>query len=306
MRRIARLQRPTAAITQCLQASSASAPQQAVAGRAAAAAAGAIRIAPRDFSTTPQRTFTGSQARGDKPKVETIEQAAREDEKALAEAEELLEAYEPEAEALQVETDLALPPEEITVAPRADAIESNEPDYTPAENAHGLEIVGGLKGWFEKDDHWGGSKRYTGFIPTNKVQDSALLELSVRRAVSEALAVSTQNDVELLTGLWERGEKEDAVRALGLGIEVAADGSTKVVGDAESVVKGLRWDPETPDSTASAVEEVGQQRFTAEEAKEIVKTWDKSWKNISLQDVRLKFAVCVLFLAYPSLRFLGM
>lgn len=297
MRRIARLQRPSVAITQCLQASSASAPQHAVVCRAAAATAPSTTRGARDFSTTPQRTFHGSRTREDKPKVESVEVAARGTETAPTEvdtlqaAEELLESYNPEAEPPRVDTDLALPPEEITLAPRADKVEEVEPDYAPAEHALGLEVVGGLKGWFERDDHWGGSKRYAGFVPTHKVQDAALLELSVRRAVVEALAVSAQGDAELLTGLWERGEKEDAVRALGLGVEVAEDGSARLAGDVEGVVRALRWDPEAPGSVAAADEEVGRQRFTADEAGEIVKTWDKTWKTISLRDVRLKFAV---------------
>lgn len=298
MRRISRLQRPSAAITQCLQASSISAPQQhAVVCRAATAATSTIR-GQRDFSTTPQRTFHVSQTRGDKPKVESTGEAARgtgqasNDAKALQAAEKLLESYEPEAEPLRVDTDLALPPEDITLTPRADRVEEVEPDYTPAEHAEGLEVVGGLKGWFERDDHWGGSKRYAGFVPTHKVQDAALLELSVRRAVVEALAVSARGAAKLLTGLWERGEREDAVRALGLGVKVAEDGGARLEGDVKGVVKALRWDPEAPGSSASADEEVGRQRFTPEEAGEIVKTWDNTWKTISLRDVRLKFAVC--------------
>ena len=306
MRRISRLQRPSVAITQCLQASSASAPQHAAVCRAAAAATATVR-GPREFSTTPQRTFHGSRTREDKPKAEPAEETAREADQASTEiearqaAEDFLDPYDPEAEPLRVDTALALPPDEVTLAPRADSVEEIEMDYTPAEHAGGLEVVGGLKGWFERDDHWGGTKRYAGFVPTHKVQDRALLELSVRRAVVEALAVTSQNDAELLTGLWERGEKEDAVRVLGLGIQVAEDGSAKLVGDVEGAVKGLRWDPEAPGSSASLDEEVGKQRFTAEEASEIVQTWDKTWKAISLQDVRLKFAVCTTVSTYPIL-----
>lgn len=322
MRRIARLQRPSAAITQCLQQASASAPQHAAVCRPPATTS-TIR-APRDFSTTPQRTFHGTRTREDKPKVGTVEEVTarvveegsapeqqQQQDPAVPEqqteaearqaAEELLDSYEPaEAEALEVNTDLALPPDEITVAPRADTAKQEAADYIPAQHAQGLDIVGGLKGWFERDDHWGPTKRYTGFTPTNRVQDPALLELSVRRAVVEALAVSAGGAEEeaLLAGLWERGEKEDAVRALGLGVEVTEGGDAKLVGDVEGVVRALRWDPEAPGSVASADEEVGRQRFTAEEAREIVQTWDKSWKGISLRDVRLKFAVCVYIFCF--------
>lgn len=220
-------------------------------------------------------------------------------------AEQLLEAHDPDAVAaeVEVETDLVLPPEEVAVAPREDELEKDGVMYEPADTAHELEVVGGLGGWFERDEHWGASKRYAGFAPTRRVADPALLELNVRRAVAEALAVAAAaaaggaggagDKAPLLTGLWERGGREDAERALGLRLEVREDGAVGVVAaDAERIVRSLRWDPDAPESSvATAGEEIGKQQFSSDEAREIVQTWDQGWKKISLHDTQLKFAV---------------
>ncbi|KAI3395194.1 hypothetical protein diail_1688 [Diaporthe ilicicola] len=304
MRRIARIQRPSAALAQCLQAP-ASAPQHTAACRAAASTCLHRR---REFSTTPHRPFHVSIRRADKPRPDGEKVATAEDNPSMVEtpqapdaqqqaAEQLLEAYDPEADALAdtppVETDLVLPPEEVEVAQSLEELAEDGVTYQPAADARGLEVVGGLGGWFERDEHWGASKRYTGFAPTHRVADAALLELNVRRATAEALAVAAAEQQQLLTGLWERGDKEDAVRALGLRLEVRDDGAVGLpAADVEGVVRALRWDPDAPGSSvAAAGEEVGRQQFSADEAREIVQSWDQGWKKISLHDARLKFAI---------------
>lgn len=317
MRRIARIQRPSAALTKCLQAP-VSTPQHTAACRAAAATTAATCLQrPRDFSTTPQRPFHSSGRLAEKSTPED-NKAARAEEATPATdaeqqkqqqqeaAEQLLEAYDPDAaetEALEVETDLVLPPSEVEVAQREDELEADGvTSYEPADTADGLEVVGGLGGWFERDEHWGASKRYAGFAPSSRVADPSLLELNVRRAVAEALAVAAaaaaaggagSDKAPLLTGLWERGGREEAERALGLRLEVREDGAVGVVAaEAEGIVGGLRWDPDAPGAeVAKAGEEVGRQQFSPEEAREIVQSWDQGWKNISLHDTQLKFAV---------------
>lgn len=319
MRRIARIQRPTAVLAQCLQAP-ASTPQHTAACRAAATCIQRRR----DFSTTPQRPFHSSGRReeksisdeekrratkvADEPQATTTETDAAAQQQQEAAAEQLLEAYDPDAAAaaaeevaLEIDTDLVLPPEDVEVAPRGDELAADGVAYRPADTAHGLDVVGGLGGWFERDEHWGASKRYAGFAPTRRVADPALLELSVRRAVAEALAVAAAaatgaDKAPLLTGLWERGGREDAERALGLRLEVREDGAVGVVAaDAEGVVRALRWDPEAAGSSVAAPgEEVGKQQFSPDEAREIVQSWDEGWKKISLHDAQLKFAVSTI------------
>lgn len=325
MRRIARIQRPSVALAQSLQAP-VSTPQHTAACRPAATCI----QRPRDLSTVPRRPFhsSGRQAQKSTPEDEKSAEERRRAAKAAAEqqaatpatdadqqqqqqqeaaAEQLLEAYDPDAAAaaaeevaLEIDTDLVLPPEDIEVAPREDELSADGVAYRPADTAHGLDVVGGLGGWFERDEHWGASKRYAGFAPTRRVADPALLELSVRRAVAEALAVAAAaatgagaDKAPLLTGLWERGGREDAERALGLRLEVREDGAVGVVAaDAEGVVRALRWDPEASGSSVAAPgEEVGKQQFSPDEAREIVQSWDEGWKKISLHDAQLKFAV---------------
>lgn len=333
MRRITRIQRPSAALAQCLQAP-ASTPQHTAACRAAATC---LRR-PRDFSTTPQRPFhsSGRQAersksdeeeaarskegRFQKQEEKQIAQAAVEEQQAATPAadnaaqqqqpqqqqeaaSQFLESYDPDSphETLQVDTDLVLPPEDVEVAQREDELKADGVSYEPADTAHDLDVVGGLGGWFERDENWGASKRYAGFAPTSRVADPALLELNVRRAVAEALAVAAAagaasraaDKAPLLTGLWERGGREDAERALALRLEVRGDGAVGVVAkDAEGVVRALRWDPDAPGSAVAGVgEEVGAQQFSPGEAREIVQAWDEGWKKISLHDAQLKFAV---------------
>lgn len=266
---------------------------------------------PREFSTTSQRPFHNSGRLAEKStledeKVARAEEAEQQRQQQQEAAEQLLETYDPDAaadaEALEVETDLVLPPSEVEVAQREDELEADGvTSYTPADTADGLEVVGGLGGWFERDEHWGASKRYAGFAPSSHVADPALLELNVRRAVAEALAVAAaaaaagagSDKSPLLTGLWERGGREEAERALGLRLEVREDGAVGVVAaDAEGIVGGLRWDPDAPGAeVAKAGEEVGRQQYSPEEAREIVQSWDQGWKNISLHDAQLKFAV---------------
>lgn len=175
-----------------------------------------------------------------------------------------------------IETDLVLPPTERTKAPRPE--ELDESQYVAAESAAGLPVVGGLKGWFAKDDHWGPSKSFAGFARETKATDSAQLEVCVRRAVMEALAVRSAGVEGLLVESWRADGGWD--RALGLGVKVDAEGKATLEGDAVGVVEGLAGD-----------EGAREDMMPAEQAREIVQTMNRDWKQVSLKDARLKFAV---------------
>lgn len=185
------------------------------------------------------------------------------------------EAATPDAPQM-IETDLVLPPTERTKAPRPE--ELNESVYVAAESAAGLPVVGGLKGWFAEDGHWGPSKNFAGFAAETKVTDPAQLEICVRRAILEALAVRNAGVEGLLVESWRADGGWD--RALGLGVKVAADGKATLEGDAVAVVEGLGGD-----------EGVREEMMPAEQAKEIVQMTSREWKQVSLKDARLKFAV---------------
>lgn len=192
-----------------------------------------------------------------------------------------------------IETDLVLPARDVTIAPRIEELDSDVENYRPADDASALEVVTGLQDWFSKDEHWGASKRFVGFAPTNKVTDPALLELHTRRAVLEAVAVTQAGDRQLLVRSWGAGgSKEDAIRTLGLGVEIEEEGAVKLVGDVKGVVEGLK-NTEGVSPTSETIEPA--------EAKEIVQVCDQNWKEISLQDVQLKFAVCLVFVLFFNL-----
>lgn len=196
------------------------------------------------------------------------------------------EGWEEEFAVPEIQTNLKLP-SSVTVAPTKEQLDSSP--YVPAENIEGLEWVGGLENWWEDESHWSPSSDFVGFGPKEKVRDASLLEVLARRAVVEALAWREAGS-ESLAALWERGGREELLRALALGVEVAENGAATLKGDTSKVVEDLRWRPvEEEASDASQATAPGE--FSAEEAREYLQSWDKSWKNVSLQDPRLKFAI---------------
>lgn len=192
-------------------------------------------------------------------------------------------------------SDLVLPPTERTVAPRVDDLSS---DYTPAERADALEVVGGLKDWFAEDKKHYGVPKYVGFAPRyDKDAPPALLELCAARAVLEAVAVATvvrkvksrktpKRTTSLLAAKWRDGGREGLDRALQMRWTVGKDGKVEVSeGSHEAVVEALQAVPQEEETVAS------DGSIAAEEAREILKNLDQRWKRISLTDTGLKFAV---------------
>lgn len=205
---------------------------------------------------------------------------------ALETAEEGEAAYlagQPEANS-EIETDLTLPPR-MRWTEREDLVK--DASYVAALTSEGLEEVGGLQGWWTAE-RWGESKRFVGFGPRERVSEPAVLEVLARRALVEALAVrSGAESQQEGTGLWERGGRAELDAALGLGVEVATDGKASLKGDASAVVQGLRWDADAGAATPAEPLVLEQP-----EAVELLKSWDDSWKQASLDDPVLKFAVC--------------
>ncbi len=186
----------------------------------------------------------------------------------------------------QIQAELAIPGE-IVLAPRPDEV--TDPSYSPATRGDTLEEVGGLEGYWEDDSRWDSSMEAQTFGPVQRVQDPAVLEVLARRAVVEALAVRDHSlGREAKPGLadaWGRGPRGEPLKALGVEVQVAGDGSASLNGDVESVLAELALDP-SPEA-ATLEEEV----LDAREARELLKSWDPAWMKISLQDNALKFAV---------------
>ncbi|OLN97899.1 hypothetical protein CCHL11_02475 [Colletotrichum chlorophyti] len=165
--------------------------------------------------------------------------------------------------------------------------EAEKQGYVPAQTIDGLEEVGGLEAWWEQGGRWGKESRYVGFARKDKVVDPNLCEVYVRQAVVEALAFGASGDRDLVTSTSALPHSRKVTsRALHVQLTVGPDGSASIAGAPEERISRINRDVV---GHTQVVEEV--QDVSAERAKEIVASWDKSWKGISLQDARFKFSV---------------
>ncbi|KAH6605960.1 ribosomal l50 [Trichoderma cornu-damae] len=176
---------------------------------------------------------------------------------------------------------LTLPPRRTEAATEKE-LQSSDPAYVPATEAEGLEEIGPLSTWWEQPGHWGEESAFKGFGSTDRVAEREVVEVCLRRAVVEALALQ-QTGVfpEWATKKWsEGGSRNELEQALALQVEVR-DGKATLKGDASSVAEAL---------TSESQETEPATRISVEEAKEMIKSWDPSWKNIAL-DNSLRFAL---------------
>jgi hypothetical protein len=177
--------------------------------------------------------------------------------------------------------------------------------YTPATSGEGLEEVGGLEGWWDRPGHWGPESVYTGFAPTTgKATNPAVLEVSVKQAVIEAVSVQQKGKHDMLVEAWAEGDRAALDRALSAVVSFAADGAVTIEHD-KALVGALKPRPGSEKAITKArraaiaaaaagetpAEDTSAFQLTPDEAAELLKAGDKSWKNISLADPSLKFAV---------------
>lgn len=175
---------------------------------------------------------------------------------------------------------LALPPKR-TEAVSEKQLASDNPSYVPATVVEGLEEIGTTKTWWEQPGHWGEESNFKGFASAEKVLDQTVLEVYLRRAVVETLALKEGGLLEeWVVKKWPAGERADLDQALAVQLQVQ-DGKASLSGDVSALTGQLT-------SEAEDVEAV--EKVSAEEAREIVKSWDPSWKHVVLDD-HLKFAV---------------
>lgn len=193
-----------------------------------------------------------------------------------------VELDEATAQLLEIETDLKLPGEFRRFPPSEQV---TDPSYVPAQTADKLEWVGGLDDWWEDNQNWPASKNYVGFGPVEKITDPAVLELLTRRALVEALALQKGAGEHALAAPWQVGGRAQLVSTLRVGIEVSEHRAATLTEDAMDLVVHL-----TSKTTKQKAGDVDLP-IDPEEAREFTKAWDPSWKEISLDDPRLKFAV---------------
>lgn len=269
---------------------------------------------PADRASAERAAATAAAEAEATPAEEVPTEPTEPDEPALPERLATKMARRPRRGAAQViETDLVLPPPPEWAPLPKDVV------YTPAITGDGLEMVGGLDGWWDQEGHWSGRLGFSPFFAGGaaKVTDAAALEAVVRRAVVEALAVRAAVGLTkerhgeanvTLTGRWAVGGREAAVRALGVALEVAEDGKARLAHEppadlvADLAVKAEAAPAE--EETAGTVPTEDTAEFSAVDAGEaaaLVETWDPSWKTMSLDDITLKFAVRGLYDGYICL-----
>lgn len=189
---------------------------------------------------------------------------------------------------------LVLPPRRSEAATEKE-LAASDPSYTPATDAQELGEVSRLSAWWDEEGHWGEESQFRGFGASDKVVDRAVVEVYLRQAVVEVLALQQSGALsEWATKKWRRGgSRAELDQVLAAKIEVQ-DGRATLTGDAAA----------TTTTTAAAIaqnlvprdgEEDDAQlseddRITAGEAREMVKTWDSAWHSLVLND-QMKFAV---------------
>jgi hypothetical protein len=172
---------------------------------------------------------------------------------------------------------IVLPPRRTEAVSEKDATH-NDPTYTPATSIEDLMVAPSLKNWWEQPGHWGDESRFTGFAKAGKVVDRALVEVHLRRAVVEVLALQQAGKLsEWATKKWATG---DANAALDILIDVAEDGTASLKTDGSALVEQL---------TAAEEEATPAKSFSSKQAYD-AREWDSKWQDIVLND-EVKFAV---------------
>jgi hypothetical protein len=175
---------------------------------------------------------------------------------------------------------LALPPKRSEATPEKE-LSNVDPTYVPATSLEELEQIDTLKTWWEQPGHWGEESTFKGFALSEKLVDPNVVELYLRRVVVEVLALrQTGKFSELATKSWSEGTRADLDAALAIQID-AKDGGASLKGDALAVAEQVAGETEGAETP---------ERISAEEAAELVQSWDPSWKSLSLDD-EVRFAV---------------
>ncbi|KAI1760010.1 hypothetical protein GGR53DRAFT_511395 [Hypoxylon sp. FL1150] len=193
------------------------------------------------------------------------------------------------------------PPPRRSHAERSDEV--SDPSYIPAMTADGLETVGGLGNWWDKQDHW--SNDFVGFKPTQKVLDPAVIEATVRQAIIEAFALRQAGREDELVRAWPI-RTEELGRLMEVAIHVEDDGAVSLSGDVSIVLEALNQENQSNfinESTAEGI--MHKSVLSAEKAREYSNAWGHGWKAASLSDTRIKFAVSFALFRLRLVLYLG-
>ena len=172
-------------------------------------------------------------------------------------------------------------PPKRTEAIVEEEVKASDSTYVPATDMSQLEEIATPQTWWDQPGHFGPESQYKGFGSTEKIADPALLEVYLRRAVVEAVALKQQGTLaEWATKRWAQGTREALDRTLAVGIRVQ-DGEATLDGDVAPIVGNI---------TSEAGQAEATEGPSADEAREMVKAWDPAWKNVEV-DETVKFVV---------------
>ncbi|PHH89342.1 hypothetical protein CDD83_6241 [Cordyceps sp. RAO-2017] len=175
---------------------------------------------------------------------------------------------------------LTLPPKR-TEAETEKEVQASDPNYVPAIDVEGLETIDGLQTWWDQPGHWGEESEFRGFGSPEKATERAVVEVYLRRAVVEVLALQQTGEFsQWATRKWREGGRAELDQALAVEIRVEA-GKATLGGDVTPIVQSLTAEPEETELPG---------KMALDEARETVKAWGSSWKELTLDDA-FKFAL---------------
>ncbi|GAB0137664.1 hypothetical protein EsDP_00005921 [Epichloe bromicola] len=175
---------------------------------------------------------------------------------------------------------LTLPPRRTEAASERE-LKSADPSYVPATDAQGLEAISTLETWWDQEGHWGEESVFKGFGSSEKVADKNVMEVYLRQSVVEALSLQETGSFSAWsTKKWREVSRSELDQILAAEVLVQ-DGRALLKGDSSSISKSLVSEADEVDAAA---------KVAPEEAREMVRAWGASWKELVL-DEQLKFAI---------------
>ena len=160
---------------------------------------------------------------------------------------------------------------------------ARDPNYIPAQTMDQLEEVMDMDTWWEQPGHWDAEQDFRGFANSERIYQGDVVEVTLRRAVVEVLALRRAGKLEKWATMgWVEGGRERMRKVLEAKI-VVEDGKGSLVEGSEVLIDLIKKNSQSHYAVGSSV-------IAPEEAAEMVKAWDQSWHDIVLDDTA-KFAV---------------
>ncbi|KAH7175822.1 hypothetical protein EDB81DRAFT_874644 [Dactylonectria macrodidyma] len=183
---------------------------------------------------------------------------------------------------------LVLPPRRTEAVPEHE-LSRVDPSYVPATDLADLDEIKPVSTWWQQPGHWGPESHFRAFAAP-KVEDRAVVEICMRRAVVESLALQEAGLLEEWAAKkWPAGERAELDQTLAVEV-VVEDGKATLKGDTAAITGRLTSEVEESELTAELAGKSDAMQFV-KEAQEIVKALDASWKDVALTDHHLKFAI---------------